>query len=293
MKNLLLLIIAFSLCCQNQSYAQKNKDVALGLGALAVGAIAIAASIENNKEIYEKRASDYLVNNYNFKQFRLKMIGVDASKKLSDKGNLYVIPFSFIELEYGIETDNKKVLLAFFQTNQVNPNNVNFTNVVYELIEKEEWNSIICAYSMLNSPVRIKIEDNLVPVFNFDEKLSFKKKLPNVVDFPNYSNNNYAFVKSSNRKIIQYKRDEDKSFIDIKKLSLDVLGLYNPDDFDGIVIYPFFNLQGDDYLIADYSEKYKLISNENAMGIFLKKSNESLLLGNFIVNKIHRFINPL
>ena len=296
MKKIFLSVLIFSLCIQNQSYAQKGKDVALGIGALAVGAIAIAASIENNKEIYEKGASDYLIQNYDFKQFSLKMLAIDAKKKASDKGNLYIIPFAFVELEYGIETNNRKVLLAFFQTNQVSNNRVDFTNVVYELIDKEEWNSIICSYAMLNSPVRLKINNNLVPVFKFDQKINFKKKIPELVKIPNYSNSDYGFVKLSKKKIAQFKRDNLKSFINISELVIHSSGLVNINDINpsfSTVIYPFFNLKGDDYLSTDYSDKYKLISNENAMGIFLKSANESLLINNSVINRIHMFINAV
>lgn len=296
MKKIILSVLIFSLCIQNQSYAQKGKDVALGIGALAVGAIAIAASIENNKEIYEKGASDYLIQNYDFKQFSLKMLAIDAKKKASDKGNLYIIPFAFVELEYGIETNNRKVLLAFFQTNQVSNNRVDFTNVVYELIDKEEWNSIICSYAMLNSPVRLKINNNSVPVFKFDKKINFKKKIPELDKIPNYSNSDYSFVKLSKKKIAQFKRDNLMSFINISELVIHSSGLVNSDDWDpsfSTVVYPFFNLKGDDYLSTDYSDKYKLISNENAMGIFLKSVNESLLINNSVINRIHMFINAV
>ena len=292
MKNFFLFLLVFSLFFQNQLLAQKGQDIALGIGALAVGALAVSASIQNNKEIYEKDASDYLINKYDFKQFRLKMLGIDAQKKFSDKGNLYIIPFSFVELEYGIETDNRKVLLAFFQTNQVNSNGKSYTNVVYELIEKDEWNSIICAYAMLNSPVRLKITNNLVPIFYLDKnKISFKKNIPDLVEIPNYNNHDYAFVKFSKKKLVQYIRDENKSFIDIEKIAISANGLYDSEEMNPFVLYPFFKLEGDDYLTTDYSEKYKLMSNENSMGIFLKSANESLLIGNLIINKIHRFIN--
>ena len=121
---------------------------------------------------------------------------------------------------------------------------------------------------MLNSPVRLKITNNLVPIFYLDKnKISFKKNIPDLVEIPNYNNHDYAFVKFSKKKLVQYIRDENKSFIDIEKISIAAS------------------------LTTDYSEKYKLMSNENSMGIFLKSANESLLIGNLIINKIHRFIN--
>tara|TARA_B100001059_G_C17707387_1_gene513543 strand:- start:61 stop:948 length:888 start_codon:yes stop_codon:yes gene_type:complete len=292
MKKSFILIVVISLCFQNIMYSQK-KEAAAGIAALAVGAIAIAASIEDNKEVYEKEASDFLVKNYNFEQFRLKMLTYDTSKKFSDKGNLFIIPFAFTELEYGLDTDNRKILLAFFQSNQINSNNVNYTGVYYELIGAEEWNSIMISYSMLNSPVKTKIENYLVPVYNYNEKVSFKKNQLSISNIPNYKNSDFAYVKSSEKKLLEYSRNIEDKFIDIRKLHIDRLGLYEPDKFDsgGEIIYPFFNLKGDDYLMLDFSEKYKLISNEDAMGLFLKDANESLLIPNNVINKIHRFLN--
>tara|TARA_Y100000385_G_C12961935_1_gene580143 strand:- start:76 stop:966 length:891 start_codon:yes stop_codon:yes gene_type:complete len=293
MKKSFTLIIIFSLCFHNVIYSQNN-EAAVAAASLAVGALAIAASIENNKEIYEKQASDYLVENYSFEQFRLKMLTYDASKKNSDKGNLFIVPFAFTELEYGLVTDNRKILLAFYQTNQINSNNVNYQNVYYRLIGVELWNSIIISYSMLNSPVKLKIEKYLVPIYNFKENVSFKKKNKlSISSIPKYENSDYAYVKSSEKKLIEYVRNKENKFIDIRKLHIDKLGLYVPDNFGylGEILYPFFNLKGDDYLVVNFSEDYKLISNEEAMGIFLKDANESVLIPNHIINEIHRFLN--
>ena len=54
---------------------------------------------------------------------------------------------------------------------------------------------------------------------------------------------------------------------------------------------PFFDLKNDDYLVADYSDEFKLFANEKSMGLFLKNTNESLQLQRSLVSKIHTFFN--
>ena len=57
------------------------------------------------------------------------------------------------------------------------------------------------------------------------------------------------------------------------------------------LIYPFYNLKGDDYIVKDYSESLRIFSNEDALGLFLKKEQDQMLVKFSIINKIHSFMN--
>lgn len=52
---------------------------------------------------------------------------------------------------------------------------------------------------------------------------------------------------------------------------------------------PFFKLEGDMYLVTDYSPEMKLIYNEKTLGIFLKKTGNLVQMGRSAVIDTHEF----
>lgn len=52
---------------------------------------------------------------------------------------------------------------------------------------------------------------------------------------------------------------------------------------------PFYKLEGDMYLVADYSEDMKLIYNERSLGIFLKKTRDLVQISRGGIIDIHEF----
>ena len=52
---------------------------------------------------------------------------------------------------------------------------------------------------------------------------------------------------------------------------------------------PFFKLEGDMYLVTDYSPEMKLIYNEKTLGIFLKKTENLVQMGRSAVIDTHEF----
>lgn len=53
---------------------------------------------------------------------------------------------------------------------------------------------------------------------------------------------------------------------------------------------PFFKLEGDMYLVTDYSSEMKLIYNEKTLGIFLKKTENLVQMGRAAVIDTHEFL---
>lgn len=52
---------------------------------------------------------------------------------------------------------------------------------------------------------------------------------------------------------------------------------------------PFFKLEGDMYLVSDYSSEMKLIYNEKTLGIFLKNTRNLVQMGRDAVIETHEF----
>lgn len=53
---------------------------------------------------------------------------------------------------------------------------------------------------------------------------------------------------------------------------------------------PFFKLEGDMYLVTDYSSNMKLVYNEKTLGIFLKKTGNLVQMGRSAVIDTHEFL---
>ena len=56
------------------------------------------------------------------------------------------------------------------------------------------------------------------------------------------------------------------------------------------IVVPFFKLEGDMYLVTDYSPEMKLVYNEKSLGIFLKKTNDLVQMRRGSVIDIHEFL---
>ncbi|NCP21583.1 MAG: hypothetical protein COS42_11810 [Flavobacteriales bacterium CG03_land_8_20_14_0_80_35_15] len=52
---------------------------------------------------------------------------------------------------------------------------------------------------------------------------------------------------------------------------------------------PFYKLEGDMYVVIDYSTDMKFIYNERSLGIFLKKTKDLVQIGRSEIIKIHEF----
>ncbi len=52
---------------------------------------------------------------------------------------------------------------------------------------------------------------------------------------------------------------------------------------------PFYKLEGDMYVVTDYSDEMKFIYNERSLGIFLKETRDLVQIGRSEIIKIHEF----
>lgn len=55
-------------------------------------------------------------------------------------------------------------------------------------------------------------------------------------------------------------------------------------------VLPFYKLNGDAYLVSNYSDKMKLVYNEKSLGIFLKETQVLVQLGRTSLRDIHDFL---
>ena len=252
-------------------------------GALAIGAAA-AIAIEDNKEMLEAVASNYIFANHpEYDEFRLKTIGWgDGGKRISDKGMMRLYPFAVTKLENNIETENRKLLLLFASPGWVNKFGLDYTKLSWELWTVEEWNKLLSIFSDLNSPFIMPNDSNLIPVFEKKGKGYTSSQLNSLE-----KNFGSIFISDSKDLFYEYIKDENNSSESIRNLKFTKEGW----KLKNKIIYPFYNLKGDDYIINDYSESLRVFSNEDALGLFLKKEQDQMLVRFTIINKIHQFLN--
>ena len=252
-------------------------------GALAIGAAA-AIAIEDNKEMLEAVASNYIFANHpEYDEFRLKTIGWgDGGKRISDKGMMRLYPFAVTKLENNIETENRKLLLLFASPGWVNEFGLDYTKLSWELWTVEEWNKLLSIFSDLNSPFIMPNDSNLIPVFEKKGKGYTSSQLNSLE-----KNFGSIFISDSKDLFYEYIKDENNSSESIRNLKFTKEGW----KLKNKIIYPFYNLKGDDYIINDYSESLRVFSNEDALGLFLKKEKDQMLVRFTIINKIHQFLN--
>jgi hypothetical protein len=55
------------------------------------------------------------------------------------------------------------------------------------------------------------------------------------------------------------------------------------------LVIPFYKLNGDMYVVTDYSSKLKLIYNERSLGIFIKETGNLVQIGRGDIVEIHEF----
>ena len=298
MKKFILLILIISFSCKNQLYSQNDNDA---FAAALIGAALVASAIEEYKESLEQLATDIIISEYpEITQFRLKVIGLGGGGEAwSSDGKLSFVPLGLTIMENGLLKDERKLVVLLLSKGWVNEFGLDYTKISSELWEKEDWNNFICKYSELNSPSNIKIAGNLIPVYNdlgspYSRLEDIPKKLNQVIVSSEKLDGIKKKGNEKRKKEIRHRifELEIDSFIDVGVLNVKGDGLHLKKGVLGSKIaYPFYNLKGDDYIVEEYSSTMKVFANESRIGLFQKSTRSSMLLNNFLVNKVHDFIN--
>jgi len=281
-----LVLLLNAIFSQNIVAQKKNSSEALVNFTAAF--IETVVALENYKEILETEAVNYIMANHpEYTQFRLQIIhGVyEGTHKRSDQSGVSVIPFGFTLLENANITTTKKVLFMFTSPGWINENGINFSFIKWEFMTKDQWTNLITSFANLNSPAEEIKEDFMVPVY---EKVRGK------------ANEGRTDIVIVNNRNDEGKRMYQKTSESVHVNDL-VIGKYGFHIWAGSsspgiiekVIYPFYRIQGDDYLIADFSETMKIFSNEKTLGLFFKEIGETKLMTRNTLNTIHDFMNTI
>ena len=110
--------------------------------------------------------------------------------------------------------------------------------------------------------------------------IDFNKVTWYLVDDAEWLSMMVAYVKVSSEK-----NEESK----IKETLLKGKVVNNGVKIKSKLVIPFFKLEGDMYVVTDYSSKMKLLYNERSLGIFLKETSDLVQIGRGDIIKIHEF----
>jgi hypothetical protein len=265
----------------SDSHAQSNKGEA---AALAVGAIAAigAAAIEVHLflEMLETQALNHVMAAHpEMESFRLKVLDLDG-KKMSDIGAMSVLTFRITQLDKQTgEEQQRSVLMMFTSNGWMNQNGIDFRFVSWKMLSRDEWNDMFVSFVQLNTPVKVDRD-----ILGYPKSEKIKSKNYNPKDSLHYclQDDCYEIIPGMLQSIVQ----SDFTRKGMSALTVDSYGY----PVEALTL-PFFVLKNDDYLVADYSDEFKLFANEKSMGLFLKNTNESLQLQRTLVSKIHTFLN--
>ena len=151
-KLLLIFLILFSSFLPKKIIAQNNNGAAVG-AAIGV-AIGVMIAIEQMKEQAELEATQYMIANYpELDKFSLTTLDFDG-KKISDMSSTSVITYRVTEFDIVDEVPvlgKRRLLFGFTSYGWVNSNGVNFSKVMWHLVDEAEWFNMMIAYTKLAS----------------------------------------------------------------------------------------------------------------------------------------------
>ena len=289
MKKILAIIILFSFSNKKMFSQSDNDAAALALfGGIAAAAIAV----EEHKENLENIAVSHILSNYpQLSNFRVKVIGSGTGgKKWSDNGTVSFFPFEVTELTNAKPNNEKMILLCFASSGWVNEFGLDMTRLKWDLWDKSKWNNFILSFTNLASPAIIDNNSTLLNKYVKGDKLD---EIPSDNIDNIYLEKEFTKSSPSGKKgktsisYIQYNKTEDLHSIENIKITKEGL-TYEKD-----LIVPFYSLKGDDYLSSEFSNEYKIILNENAIGVFLNETSDFVLTSRPLINKIHSIINNI
>ena len=146
MKKLYITIILVCFLLKpNLSYSQDASDIAVAAGALiAIGGV--IGSVGAAEEQLELKATEWVLANMDIKKFNVEVLSF-GSTKVSDMSSTGVVPFKLYEFEindmpngeYQFTIINRYVLLMYSFPGFISSNGIDYTDVFYELVDKDLW----------------------------------------------------------------------------------------------------------------------------------------------------------
>jgi hypothetical protein len=148
MKNIyVIIIVIIFLFKPNQFYSQNGGDIAVAGEKTTL----VNQLLYPNKEQFERRATEWVLSNMDMKKFNVEILSYTllstGDTKQSDESSTRVVPFKLYEFElkdlpggeYQFTIVNRYILIMYSFPGFISANGIDYTDVVYELVDKELW----------------------------------------------------------------------------------------------------------------------------------------------------------
>lgn len=287
MKKIILLFILTVFSSNNNNvYSQSDGDAAFVAGAAAF--LSIYAAIEQQKELLEQQALNYILSNHpEYANFRLKVIGLGSGgRKLSDNSNSYIIPFSLVKMDGEKLTSDKKLLFLFISSNWMNQYGIDYSKWKWEIYDSNKWNYLMSEFFEVISCSKLSIINDSINIYRkqkiFSPSQAQKKGFDYLIRTEKVSKEDVD---------VYYEKQNNKVHISKVRMTKEGLTVRKDGKYGRKLIYPFLQLKGDDYRVKNFDSSFKIFCNENSLGLFRKDTQDAMLISRFTLRKIHTFIN--
>ena len=278
-KILLFTLIALILNVHNTQAQRNTGAVAVVAGAIA-GAVATGIAIERYKEQMELYATEHLLESLDgVKKFELSIIDFEGVKS-SDLSNVSIINFG-VTLTNEANLKEDKVLMMFLSRGWLTEYGVDVTRVKWKLLATDEWDNIFFEYIKLASQVKLT-DKNALPIYKETDKKNY------------LDNGNFIVHRSESGLAGIFQKSTETTKIGLGKLTgseFQYLSTWKSNEGKFELAFPLTQFNGDTYLLKDFSPEFKVIYNEETMGLYIKSLNKLVQLQRSTVNLIHTFLH--
>jgi len=291
---LAMLIIMPKLEAQNKKPADNNNSIAGAVVAVAGAALIgglVFNGVDQYQELLESSATEHYLGMGNEGLFNIKLLlSEGASTKKLSKTNVQV--FGITDREIDEETKKESIknrkIMTVFNTNDawINEYGIKWDQVDIKLWDEEEWFDLYLSYASMASPFE-SLDLDSVPVMK-------KTKQQDYIDYNGFK---YELRTKKNGGLDYYIQTKD--MIQGKPQSASLKRKTHQITNKGIIVtygsevtldmVPFYYLDNDSYLVNDYNKDFKLVYNENSLGLYLKEAEELVQLKTSMLNVITSF----
>lgn len=262
----------------NLGISQNEKSAAVAAGAIgAIGAIAsYANSIKQYEESLELMVTEQILTERNeVNKFVLKNLRLFKTVARDDQSNSNYIPFGLsVYNENG--GGSRELVLLNLSRGWVNENGVDYNKVSVHYFSREDVFKLLLSYINLAAPINISVEGFEIPMI----KTKLKKKDVEA-DFSKFQKSNGVVFYIS------------KATYKLKDLVFTRQGLdYNYSDGKrkhSESLINFRRFDDDFYSVANFDEEFKVVYNENSLGLFNIDNGELTKINRSMLNTILKF----
>ena len=267
-----------SLNVNAQNNSTENQIASAIVGGIIAGAAA-AVAYDQYEERVELIATNHILENYpEYENFFLSLSNLNRANDFWDPSTVKVNVFT-VEV---FNSNEKKVLFMFNDYGWINEYGVDLNFVTFRFMEKEEWNEIILKYLTLASGEDVKNEFYAMERISNATKRKFESINPN--------DENVKPIENLRGQIVAYEVSDKDNLYTLGDIEIDKRKVVYRKQ-KSVSFMSLNRIGNDSYAVSDFSDDYKIVHNENKLGLYLKRNKSLVQLSLNAINRITRYLN--